>query len=64
MAQWVLVCSSCKKDFSIWKTRDTSIAEFFLPSKPHIPIDGLATRCPHCGHDSIYHRSDVRYRLM
>jgi hypothetical protein len=64
MAHWALVCPSCKKDFNIWKTRDTSIAEFFLPTKPLVPIDGLATRCPNCGWDGIYYPPDLRYRAL
>jgi hypothetical protein len=64
MAQWVLVCHSCKKDFNIWRTPDTTIAEFFLPTKPHIPKDGLATRCPHCHKDGIYYAYDLRHRAL
>jgi hypothetical protein len=64
MAHWVLVCPSCNKDFKLWEIPSTSITDFFLPPKPVLPLNGLVTRCPHCGHDGVYHRTDVRYRVM
>jgi ribosomal protein L32 len=59
MPHWVPGCPNCKSDLDIWKIPDTSIVEFFLPSKPVLPVDGLARRCPNCGHDGVYHRTNV-----
>jgi hypothetical protein len=62
MPLWVLVCPACNGDFHPWEISTKSISEFLFPSKPILPLDGLATRCPNCGHDGVYMRTDVIYR--
>ena len=63
MPHWVLVCSACHADVNLWPILTDDIAEFFMPSKPDIPSQGLDMRCPNCGHDGVYTRTDILYRV-
>ena len=62
MPNWVLVCAACKTDVNLWPIFPTNISEFFLPAKPVVATQGLEMRCPKCGHDGVYKRTDILYR--
>ena len=64
MPQWVLVCPECKADLQLWNVDDRSLAEFLLPPKPVLPVNGIATLCSSCGKHGIYQSSDLTLRLL
>jgi hypothetical protein len=64
MAQWVLVCPGCKKEFAHSQVSDAAIKEAFrnsggLVARPRLEIDVIA--CPHCKVKSLYQQFDLTY---
>jgi hypothetical protein len=64
MPSWVLICHACKADCKLWKIDDLRMSNFLFPVKPDFPVGGVATRCPKCEHDGVYHVTDLRYRAL
>jgi hypothetical protein len=63
MGQWILICSICSKEFPHSTIPENlPLTEFYLPTKPEFPLNGLALNCPQCGRSATYERCDLRYR--
>ena len=67
MAQWVLSCSYCHKDFThakISAIEETRPADPFLMwsgAKPEFPPGGVTLICPNCEKSSSYQRHELAY---
>lgn len=61
MASWSLACKNCNKAFAYSQIGDT-LSEFFIPSRPEIPPEGVERECPSCKAKAIYKRNELRYQ--
>lgn len=62
MPSWVVQCEKCIKDFMHSKINDEKLTDFMEPRKPRLPQEGLAVKCPFCGHISVVHAHHLRYQ--
>lgn len=61
MANWSLACKNCNKPFAYSQIADT-LSEFFIPSRPEIPPEGVERECPNCNATATYRRNELRYQ--
>ena len=61
MASWALACKNCRAVFTHSQIADT-LAEYYLPTRPAFPPEGLERECPSCGSKSTYQRRDLTFR--
>jgi len=62
MPKWVLICKKCQVEFQHSQISDVGMASFYLPLKPELSPEGQKCVCPNCGHECVYHRTDLLYR--
>ncbi len=61
MASWSLACKNCNKAFAYSQIGDT-IPEFFMPSRPEFPPEGVERECPNCKAKATYQSNELRYQ--
>lgn len=65
MARWVLSCPFCKKDFTYSEIPSKStLADYFLPLKPDVPVEGVRVDCPCCKKVMTFFRHQLVYRAQ
>jgi hypothetical protein len=63
MPSWVLNCPGCSKTFPHSQIKQSTMADYFVPSKPEFPEGGQNLECPNCKKAETYQRTDLRYQL-
>ncbi len=61
MASWALTCKNCRALFIHSQIPDT-VAEYYIPTRPAFPPEGLEHECPNCGSKFTYQRSDLTFQ--
>ena len=61
MPRWMLMCLNCEIKFQYAPIDDSRTQDRLLPLKPLFPIIGLEIKCPHCGHQATYQRTELFY---
>jgi hypothetical protein len=61
MASWNLACKKCLKSFAYSQISETFV-DYFMPSRPEFPPDGVELECPNCQAKSTYYRTDLTYQ--
>ena len=64
MAQWVLSCRNCHKNFAhseIEPRPDDRPFDPLWPYRPEFPEGGLSVDCPHCQQAATYQRFELMY---
>jgi C4-type Zn-finger protein len=65
MARWVLSCPFCNEEFTYSEIPGKStLADFFLPPKPDVPIEGVKLDCPSCQKTTTFFRHQMVYRVQ
>jgi hypothetical protein len=62
MAQWVLACPGCNKEFIYMKAPSDAGIFASWSVKPEFPHGGLTVTCPNCQKSSVYQRHQLVYR--
>lgn len=65
MAQWVLGCKNCGKDFKHSGISNELFSQHIdvrgWVDKPAFPVGGEELKCPHCNEMSLYQRYMLRF---
>jgi hypothetical protein len=61
MASWALACKNCRAVFTYSQIPDT-LADYYIPTRPEFPPEGLRCECPNCGSKSTYQGSDLTFQ--
>jgi hypothetical protein len=59
--RWVLKCNECRAECSYAEIESEGVANYFFPKKPDLPPN-FTYKCPNCGHEDTYDRSDLIYQ--
>ena len=66
MAQWVLECPVCKREFIHCEVSEPegSFPDPFTGTllKPYVPHGGVIVCCPNCNKSSVFKRHQLLYR--
>jgi rubredoxin len=60
MASWALTCKHCGWVF-IHSNIGETLADYFVPSKPFFPPQGIESECPNCKVKRIYLKNELTY---
>lgn len=61
MGNWGLACKNCRATFTHSRVPDT-LADYYLPTRPDFPPEGLERECPHCNSKSTYMAIELIYQ--
>jgi hypothetical protein len=61
MPRWVLACPSCKNEFTHGEI-GTTLKDYYFPTKPSFPAEGLNLECPSCKKTSLFRQHQLLYR--
>jgi hypothetical protein len=61
MASWALTCKNCHAVFTHSQIPDT-LADYYIPTRPEFPLNGLERECPDCKVTSTYHSIDLMFQ--
>jgi hypothetical protein len=62
MASWALTCKRCGEVFTYSEISET-LANYFSPTKPEFPPEGLECECPNCKAKSTYQQNELTYQF-
>jgi len=61
MAQWVVSCPACNREFTHTEIQDGGMRDAFLwPAKPKLDADSVK-ECPHCHATTAFLLADLTY---
>jgi len=62
MPRWVLICPSCKQEFTHLPIEKRPLEDSQFDRKPAFPSTGLAIDCPNCHGRSVFQKSELTFR--
>jgi ribosomal protein S27E len=61
MATWGLACKNCRTVFTHSQIPET-LTDYYIPTRPEFPPNGLERECPSCNNKSIYRAIDLTFQ--
>jgi hypothetical protein len=61
-ARWVLKCNNCRAECTYAEIPSEGTSNYFLPKRPEVPVGGFKFKCPNCGQEDTYKRTDLIYQ--
>ena len=61
MGSWALACKNCRALFTHSEVPNT-LADYYLPTRPDFPPEGLERECPQCNSKSTYRAIELIYQ--